>query len=70
MGYKFERFVGGRQNRPRPKRMEIGQVVVRKNMDAQKIRQLKTAMRKAMREHGFEFSVAQEGRTYVIRRDR
>ena len=67
----LERFTGERHARKRamPERMDVGQIVVRKPNRAY-VRHLAVRMRKAMREHGMEFSHGWDGDKYAIRRDK
>ena len=66
---QFEKFTGEyRGFNPGPLRMAVGQVVVRTPSHA-RLYQLRAEMRKAMKE-GMEFSVAREGDTFAIRRDK
>jgi len=64
----FERFTGARK--VTPARMEIGQIVIRKSIARKTITALRTAMRKAMRDHGMQFSVDEGDGWYAIRRDK
>jgi len=68
---EFERFTGVHRARKwaLPANMEVGQVVVRKTNRAY-VNHLAVAMRKAMRDHGMEFSHGWDGDKYAIRRDK
>lgn len=79
----FEKFTGeymtarARRTKPTPASMVVGEIVVRKNCRRTSISGLRSLMRRAMREHGMEFSVElvraeklSDGMVFSIRRDK
>ena len=68
---KFERFTGDcRKHHQIPSKMAVGQIVARKKIKPYYVATLKTYMRRAIRDHGMEFSHGWDGDTYAIRRDK
>ena len=68
---KFERFSGvPHQKHAMPGRMNVGQIVIRKNVKRAYVAQLKQKMRRAMRDEGMEFSISWDGPAFAIRRDK
>ena len=67
----FVRFdgYGKKAYRPRPRKMEVGQIVTRYSPRRSTIYGLRADMREAMKQ-GMEFSTAEEGDMYAIRRDK
>jgi len=67
----FEKFIYNERacKNPSPLKMNVGQIVERKTSKSYAA-QLMVAMRKAMRDHGMEFSHKWDGDVYTIRRDK
>jgi hypothetical protein len=70
-GYNFVRFEGQKANEnAMPDKMQVGQVVKRKYCMSYYRSQLKSIMRKMMREKGMAFSIHEDEDNFVIRRDK
>jgi len=66
----FQKFTGARKPYcVRPNQMDVGQIVTRKPSRSYKS-SLKCAMRMAMRQLDMEFSIGEDGDSFVIRRDK
>jgi len=66
---KFDGYAK-KQHRPLPSTMYVGQILARTAPCLRTRCTLAEDMRKAMREQGMEFSVADDGEVYAIRRDK
>jgi len=66
---KFLPKEGPRFNNPMPRRMKVGQVAIRRCNDTY-VMQLKSLMRRAMRNEGMQFSIYENKTKFVIRRDK
>lgn len=69
MSYNFVRFEDPKAD-ARPEKMRVGQIVVREPCMNYYRAQLKTAMRKMIREKGMAFSIHEDKEKFVIRRDK
>ncbi len=69
---KFERWTPQpkRLARATPERMQVGQVVTRRNVARAYRRKIERMMMQAMKERGMEFSVGEDGRRWAVRRDK
>lgn len=72
MEYKFQKFIGRSDGygKPAPKRMIVGEIVVRKPCSSTYRYQLKYQMSRLLRENGWGFSVHDEADCFAIRRDK
>jgi hypothetical protein len=69
MNYNFVRFENPKSD-ARPEKMQVGQIVERRPCMNYYRAQLKTAMRKMIREKGMAFSIHEDEEKFVIRRDK